>query len=546
MKLTRSLALTVVCVLALGHAAAAQTPPAAPPAPPGQVATPPDLPAPPPGPLQTDDFERITYARPVVRVGTPFTLGPNSAVREVTVIMADATIAGRVLGDVVVVLGNLRLEDTAIVEGSVVVVGGHSTVAQKAVIQRDLVIVGGGLDAPVDFVPRGDHVLVGPPALGAAMRDLAPWFTRGLFWGRVIVPDLGWVWAVVGVVLLINLGIAAAFPRAVHASVETLSTRPIGSLFAGVLTLLLFGPVVTILAVSVVGIIVIPFLCCAVIIGWMLGKTAVACWIGRGVMRQDDPESRAETIRSLAIGFVLIVVAYMIPILGLAAWASVGVLGLGSATLTLMAGLKRERPLPPAAPVTPAGPPSPPPTDVPPTPAPVSYMSASGAAIADQPGPYVPPAALPLSAAVPPFHTAPPPAGAAALDLTAFPRSTFLERLGAAALDVIVVGIAYNLFDWWDDDFRAFLVLLVAYHIVFWTLKGTTVGGLIFNLRVVRTDGAPLAPADATIRGLTGLLSFFALGLGFIWILRDPERQAWHDRVAGTYVVTVPRNISLR
>jgi uncharacterized RDD family membrane protein YckC len=32
------------------------------------------------------------------------------------------------------------------------------------------------------------------------------------------------------------------------------------------------------------------------------------------------------------------------------------------------------------------------------------------------------------------------------------------------------------------------------------------------------------------------------LGLGFLWILKDPDRQAWHDRIAGTYVVKVPRS----
>ncbi len=30
-------------------------------------------------------------------------------------------------------------------------------------------------------------------------------------------------------------------------------------------------------------------------------------------------------------------------------------------------------------------------------------------------------------------------------------------------------------------------------------------------------------------------------GSGGLWILRDPEQQAWHDRIAGTYVVKVPR-----
>jgi uncharacterized RDD family membrane protein YckC len=34
-------------------------------------------------------------------------------------------------------------------------------------------------------------------------------------------------------------------------------------------------------------------------------------------------------------------------------------------------------------------------------------------------------------------------------------------------------------------------------------------------------------------------------GLGALWIIRDPERQAWHDKIAGTYVVKVPRTWSL-
>ena len=32
------------------------------------------------------------------------------------------------------------------------------------------------------------------------------------------------------------------------------------------------------------------------------------------------------------------------------------------------------------------------------------------------------------------------------------------------------------------------------------------------------------------------------LGIGCLWILKDPDRQAWHDKIAGTFVVKVPRN----
>ena len=34
------------------------------------------------------------------------------------------------------------------------------------------------------------------------------------------------------------------------------------------------------------------------------------------------------------------------------------------------------------------------------------------------------------------------------------------------------------------------------YHIAFWATKGTTVGGMICNLRVVKLDGQPLRPAE--------------------------------------------------
>jgi uncharacterized RDD family membrane protein YckC len=480
--------------------------------------------APPPAPAQPgdmpQDFERITYARPVVRIGSPFTLAPNMAVSEAVVLMSDATIEGRVVRDVVVVLGNLRLGRTAVVEGSVVLVGGRATVDQGATIRDELVVVGGTVEGPPDFLAGGQHILVGPPGLGDAMRNVAPWFTRGLLWGRVIVPSLPWVWAVVSVVFLVNLALAVAFPRAVRACAETLSARPLAAFFVGMLTLLLVAPVSTILAVSVVGIIVIPFLFCALVVGWLLGKASVSQWIGAGIVAQDDPDSRAQTIRSLAIGFAVICLAYMVPLLGVAAWALVGVLGLGTATLTFATGLRRERPAPPpASPVPPPSAPEPPRS--------TEFVAAAAPVSAE--------------ASAPRLDV---PAGASAsghpADLAAFPRATFLDRVAAAVLDVLLVAIAYNLFNWWHDG-SVFLILLLGYHVAFWTWKGTTVGGIICSLRLVRTDGSALRPADALVRGLASLFSFVALGLGFLWILRDPERQAWHDRIAGTYVVSVPR-----
>jgi uncharacterized RDD family membrane protein YckC len=35
------------------------------------------------------------------------------------------------------------------------------------------------------------------------------------------------------------------------------------------------------------------------------------------------------------------------------------------------------------------------------------------------------------------------------------------------------------------------------------------------------------------------LVSGVALGLGYLWMLWDPNKQTWHDKVAKTYVVKV-------
>jgi uncharacterized RDD family membrane protein YckC len=101
--------------------------------------------------------------------------------------------------------------------------------------------------------------------------------------------------------------------------------------------------------------------------------------------------------------------------------------------------------------------------------------------------------------------------------------------------------IVVNIFDS-NDPFETFFLGLLVYHIGFWTWKQTTIGGIICQLRVARVDGSALSFADALVRGLASIFSLAVLGIGALWILKDPDNQAWHDKIAGTYVVKVPRN----
>src|SRR5262245_20435842 len=273
---------------------------------------PPPVEVPEPAPVEPQEFEQIRYTRPAFRLWSPYVLAAGKESGDVTVIMSDATIEGHVDGDLVVVMGNLRIGRTAVIDGSVVNVIGSTTVEQGASVNRDLVIVAAAYEAPSGFTPGGEHVIVNPPILGNGLRSAMPWFTSGLLWGRVIVPSLPWVWYIVALSLLVSLALAVAFPQGVWACTETLAEPPVGSFVVGILTLLLVGPVSTILAISVVGLVVIPFALCAMFAGWMLGKVSVAQWIGGGIVRQDDPEDRSQIIRSVLIGFAIICVAYMI------------------------------------------------------------------------------------------------------------------------------------------------------------------------------------------------------------------------------------------
>jgi uncharacterized RDD family membrane protein YckC len=113
--------------------------------------------------------------------------------------------------------------------------------------------------------------------------------------------------------------------------------------------------------------------------------------------------------------------------------------------------------------------------------------------------------------------------------------------MGALFIDMILVGVALAVLN--SDG--VFVLALVIYGAVMWKLKGTTVGGIVCNLKVVRVDGREVDWTTAVIRGLSCFLSLAFVGLGFVWIAFDPNRQAWHDKIAGTLVVRMPQGVSL-
>jgi uncharacterized RDD family membrane protein YckC len=144
-------------------------------------------------------------------------------------------------------------------------------------------------------------------------------------------------------------------------------------------------------------------------------------------------------------------------------------------------------------------------------------------------------------------------------EILARPRAGFFWRLAATLLDLVIVQTVMYMHPlrWFvrhgDSSFGSgprldgewFLIFWLAYHVGMWVWRGTTVGGSIFGLKCVRTNGEPLDWTVAVVRALGSCLSFLALGIGFFWVAWDRDRQSWHDKIADTMIVKMPRSISL-
>jgi uncharacterized RDD family membrane protein YckC len=328
----------------------------------------------------------------------------------------------------------------------------------------------------------------------------------------------------------------------------------------GLLTKILVPVVVLILAVTGIGLIVVPFLMAALFFGAVVGKVAILEWLGLQIGRRFGTGFQKPLVAFL-IGTILLTLLYLVPILGLLTYTIFSVWGLGCAVTAAFSSMRREMPEKPTAP--------PPASGAPPVMA--AMAAAAPATTASAPG--IPPAIVPTgpAAGAPESPNAsapgnPPPAtpqaqtvaGASPAALPVIspvlscPRAGFWERMGAAFLDMVVVGVITGiahrplgfLLSFLDGP-PVFFIVALAYFAGMWAWKGTTIGGIVLKLQVVRHDGGPLTFLVALVRGLAAALSAVVLFLGFFWIGWDREKQGWHDKIAGTVVVRLPRSAPL-
>jgi len=133
----------------------------------------------------------------------------------------------------------------------------------------------------------------------------------------------------------------------------------------------------------------------------------------------------------------------------------------------------------------------------------------------------------------------------------------FISRLAAWIVDQVAISVIFGIVTFSGDfvvntfapgnDTVALIVIIVVvllnfalyclYFIGGWMISGQTLGKIIFGLRVVRVDGTRIKLRNAVSRLFFMWLFSIGLFIGYLWVLVDKQRRAFHDHLSGTIVV---------
>jgi uncharacterized RDD family membrane protein YckC len=138
-----------------------------------------------------------------------------------------------------------------------------------------------------------------------------------------------------------------------------------------------------------------------------------------------------------------------------------------------------------------------------------------------------------------PFGTAPPTYGG-----PSGPRAGFWTRFGASFIDGLILAVPYLIIALAISPILGYAVYLLG-GIAYFTYfeggpTGQTFGKQALGIRVIDlATGGPIGNSRAFIRYIGRIVSAIVIYLGYLWMLWDPEKQTWHDKMAGSVVVPV-------
>jgi|GEM_PF-989876 len=468
-----------------------------------------------PGDTSTETFVSENHNNLVKIFGGNVIVGNAERLNDAVVIGGNAEINGIVDHDVVIIGGNLVLN--APVRGDVVVIGGKALIKNMASVGGDLVTIGAENEIESAVAVHGDKVIIAPWA-GGTVESLKAYFEKCLLKGRFFALDLPWTIMILGALVLLMIICALIFSNVFTKSIAVVEKRILSALLIGILIPVAIGPIFIALAITVIGIPAIPALIITLKGAMMIGIFAICAHIGKQILSLFKASVNLSPIVFALIGCVLIAAVMVQPFIGGFISVVIATIGVGAAVIAIYETIRNSCDNRQAV---------------------QTVISNTGTGVKND-MPECKAETVSLQEAGRTVET----------DAVHTP-ATFLQRAGAAVIDCILLMIIL------DIIFKPFsgncmgsmghdlcgsinFTALLIYCVSMWTWKQTTIGMIIFGLKIYRSDYKPLTFGVALIRGLGLILSIVPIGLGFLWIIWDEQRQGWHDKIAGTVVCKAP------
>jgi hypothetical protein len=221
-----------------------------------------------------------------VVVGQSLRIEADDVVDKAVAVGGSLTVLGHVRADAVAVGGSVTLLPGARVEGNAVAIGGTVTVEEGARLDGDNVTLGG---EPVAWI----------------IGSLTPF--------RAYASYVGFTWTRSLLFFVLALLIALAFPDHVARVRTFLASRPGLSSLGGIALLLGFIPLCILLAVTIIGIPLIPVAVMLLIALLFFGITVLAMWLGERIPLLKENKT---PLKAVALGGVALVLVSFIPWIG--------------------------------------------------------------------------------------------------------------------------------------------------------------------------------------------------------------------------------------
>lgn len=247
----------------------------------------------------------------IIKVNADLEIAKDMVVNDVVAIGGDVIVSGKVENNIVAVGGVCFLKPNSIVGGQVVVIGGDIIKDPSAVI--------GGRITQIDiprFIPSFTNLLKG-----------------------------GWlaVWATISLLVFFGfLGLAvllvALIPEHISATVNALERSFVGMTLWGMVWAVLIVPIAILLAISIVGIILIPLEILLVVLALIIGYIASAMFIGRRILSR--AKFQAPPFVDAIVGISVLFLIAFVPVIGPLVKILFSTAGFGAVIMTRFGTMK--------------------------------------------------------------------------------------------------------------------------------------------------------------------------------------------------------------